>query len=358
MKNQKKLSSAYNENAGFDGHQVVMRIYEPQVSLIAYIALHRVDSKKPAFGATRFASYATENEAVHDVLSLSKIMSYKAAMAGLNCTGGKAVILQPKGVFSRSRLLSAFTRHVHAFHGRFITGADVGLDASDTKLMAKTSTYVVGTSVDPVFWTIEGLLRGLSAVMRELYGTTDFRHRSFAIQGLGKTGMGLLDVIGPKAAVVYVSDINKRMIARACKQWPVVVPVSPDAIHMQNVDVFAPCAMGHVLTGKVIRQLRCKAVAGAANCQLADASAGMMLHTRDIVYAPDYVINAGGLISVVDEYTHGRGSPKRIRTHVSAIEERLMRIFRISKQKNMPISHVADGMARKIIDAYHGLAKR
>lgn len=333
----------------YDDHRIVLRVSDPAVGLTAFIAIHRA-GRMPSFGATRIWRYSNEQEAFSDALSLSKTMSYKSALAGFPYGGAKGVIVEPQTPYGRTALLRSYVRFVDMLGGRFVTGADVGVGITDVKYMAKYSSAIVGSHVDPVAWTVKGYVRGLRVVCRERFGTESLVGRSIAIQGLGKTGKGVLDAIYGECGRIMVTDVNPKVLADVVKAYPRVKTVAPQTIYMQSVDIFAPCALGGIINETTIDRFRCKAVVGTANGQLTAPDIGERLFHRHILYASDYLVNSGGLIAVVDEYRHSKPDDRRIAKRVSAIGHTLAKIFKESNVRHIPPHRIADQKAEKIFN--------
>jgi leucine dehydrogenase len=230
-------------------------------------------------------------------------------------------------------------------NGRFITGSDVGISPNDVLYMHRHSDHIVGSKVDPVRYTVEGLLQGISVVLKEVFGSSEMTERSFAIQGLGKIGETFLSKIYGKAKDIYVTDVNNDQLKRIAKLYPKVHIVSPEEIHKQKVDVFSPCALSGCLNAQTVKEIRAAIVAGAANNQLEDNDIGDILNEKGILYAPDYVINAGGLISVVDEYEHGRPQDARIMEKVHGIKTTLSGLLVQARENKLPLHRVANQVA-------------
>lgn len=337
----------------FDNHRWVSFVYDPDVGLECYIAIHRGGLIKPAFGATRFWKYGNELEALRDALRLSKVMSYKSALAGLSYGGAKAVIINQKnGPKKRDLLLETYARQVNYLNGRFITGADAGVNRGDLEAMASQSKYIVGLKADPVKFTNIGVFYSIQECLKEVFGNSSSTGRSFAIQGLGKTGMGILKLIYNDAKKIYVSDINSKQLKMAKDRFPHIEIVKPSDIYKQYVDVFAPCALSNEINSKNVDSFRCKIIVGSANSQLETAKIGELLFRRGILYAPDYVVNAGGLISVVDEYENRRYNEKRIMLKVEKIKSTLESIISKSKRLHKATNLIADEMAEKIFNKF------
>ena len=337
----------------FDNHRCVSFFKDPQIGLRGYIAIHRGGLERPAFGATRLWKYETETDALRDALKLSRMMSYKSALAGLQYGGAKSVIIEPKnGISNRSAFLEAYANKVNYLNGRFVTGTDVGLCQSDVEHMQRFCSSMVGLSVNPTIYTGLGVYYSLQACLSYVYGSDSFTKRTFAIQGAGKIGSELLKLIYKKADRVYVADIDKKTISSIKKAFPRVAIVKPSEIHKQNVDVYVPCALSNAITNENISELRCKIIAGGANNQLESEHTGTLLHALGILYAPDYVVNAGGLISVVDEYEHKNHNAKRLTERIGVIKKNITGIIEQSSLRRKATNLIADEMAEKIFNTY------
>lgn len=336
----------------FDNHKSATFIYDPLSGLRGFIVIHRGGIVNPAFGATRIWGYPSEEDALIDALRLSRGMSYKSAMAGLNYGGAKAVIISPSGYSSRKHLLKTYTQWVNCLNGRFITGADVGVSDDDLKVMLEEGKYVVGGQSDPVKFTALGVLYGIRVCLNEVFGDSSIVGRTFAIQGVGKTGMGLLRLIYDESKKIYVADVDNELIGRVKEGFPKVEVVSPSEIYQLKVDVFSPCALSHEVNFKNVSSFNCKIIAGSANNQLEKREVGELLHKLGILYAPDYVINAGGLITVVDEYEHTNSNEKRVERRVAKIKNTMKAIIEKSKRLRKATNVVADEMAEKIFHKF------
>lgn len=337
----------------YDHHTLISFFSDPKTGMRGYIAIHRGNKAHPSFGATRVAIYASEEEALQDALRLSRMMSYKSALAGLTYGGAKGVIIQNSfRENDRDEALRSYGDRVNYFGGRFITGSDVGIREHDLAILKKKSPYVVGCTVDPSYYTAYGVFTGIRVCLKEVFGNDGISGRVFAVQGLGKIGWRVMEFMYTRGGRVRVADINQKTIQRAQKLFPGVIVVKPHRIHREKVDVYVPCALQHALNKKQIPELRARIVAGGANNQLENREAGVMLHARGILYAPDYVVNAGGLVSVADEYGHKNQNKKRILRKIIRIRTTLETIFKKSKQTGMPPGEIADRMAQRIIEKY------
>ncbi len=344
----------------FDNHTLVSVVHDKTVKLTAVIAVHRANPDVPSFGATRFWHYATNLEGVKDALRLSRLMSYKAALAGLNCGGAKGVIIaerdphQLKGA-ERTQLLEAYAARVNLFGGRFVTGTDVGVTQEDIDVMRKVSRHIIGFNDNSTEFTASGVFESVKAALQEVFGSPDLSGRSFAIQGLGKIGEGLLErlyeSVGTKGKI-FVSDIDEARVEEIKSKYPRVIPVPSSDIDKQDVDVFCPCALSGAINRTNVKLLRVKIVVGGANNQLETEAASDTLHARGILYAPDYVANAGGLIAVFDEYKNPAYDRARVEKAVLHIPETLRKIFAESRSENIAPSRVANRMAERIFNGY------
>jgi leucine dehydrogenase len=334
----------------FDGHQIVSSLHDRKTGLRGFITVHRFGKKKIAFGATRFVSYDSVLNAMEDAVRLSRLMTYKAALAGLPYGGAKGVIIKKKGVrYNKTELFRAYARMINIFGGHFITGMDAGLNERDLAVMAQESPYIVGLKGDASDFTAQGIFVAMGVCLKEMFGSSLFTDRSVAIQGLGKIGMQLLGHIYPVAKQVIVAEIDREKVRAAARKFPRVKTVPPTHIHRQNVDIYSPCALSNPINKKTISELKAKIIAGGANNQLEDERIGILLHRLDILYAPDYVINAGGLICVADEYEHKSHRRSRVERKVARIATTLQKIFGISRRRKRAPNIIADEMARRLI---------
>ncbi len=337
--------------ADFDAHEAVHFATDAATGLQAIIAIHSTHLG-PAAGGCRWWSYASDAQALTDALRLSRGMSYKNAMAGLPMGGGKAVIL--KGAPKTEALLEAFGRTIDGLGGRYVTAEDVGMSDADMTVIARRTRHVSGLPVaggqaggNPGPSTAEGVFVGMRAAVAHKLGRHDFRGVHVAIMGLGSVGGALADKLAVAGAVLTVADIDEaKARGFAARLGAKAVPVAE--IARVDADVFSPNALGAVLNADTIAGLKVSVVAGAANNQLATPDDGARVAARGILYAPDYVINAGGIINVTAEYL-GSGDAASVATAIAAIEGRLAGIFAESKRTGVPTDAVADAMARALI---------
>jgi leucine dehydrogenase len=335
----------------FDGHELVVFGHDAATGLRAIIAIHST-ALGPAAGGCRMWPYATTTEAVADVLRLSRGMSYKNAMAGLPFGGGKAVIIGESAKAKTAELFVAFGRLVDSLGGRYVTAEDVGTTTADMANVARSTRYVAGLGAapgqaggDPGPKTALGVYLGIRAAVKFRLGRSDLRGVRVAIQGLGGVGHHLCALLAADGAELFVADVQPAAVQRALEQFKAHA-VAVEQVLALDVDVLSPCALGAVLDSQSIPRLRARIVAGAANNQLAHGQDGTALQAAGILYAPDYVINAGGIISVSREY-HGGASEAQVIADIQAIPARLTEIFERARRENRPTNVVADQMARE-----------
>ena len=335
----------------FDGHELVVFGNDARTGLRAIIAIHST-TLGPAAGGCRMRPYATTAEAVADVLRLSRGMSYKNAMAGLALGGGKAVIMGDSRKAKTAELFEAFGRLVDSLGGRYVTAEDVGTTITDMSNVARATRYVAGLGTapgraggDPGPKTALGVHLGIKAAVKFRLGRSDLKGVKVAIQGLGGVGQHLCGLLAAEGAELFVADVQAAAVQRAQEQFK-AHPVAVEEVLALDVDVLSPCALGAVLNSKAIPKLRARIVAGAANNQLAQDGDGAALQAASILYAPDYVINAGGIISVSREY-QGGASEAQVIADIQAIPARLTEIFERARRENRPTNQVADHMARE-----------
>jgi leucine dehydrogenase len=327
----------------------------PEVGLEAIIAVHST-VLGPGLGGVRMWPYSSMDEALTDVLRLSRGMTYKAAAAGLNLGGGKAVIVGDPKKDKSEALFRSFGRYVESLGGLYITAEDVGTDMEDMEVILQETRWVTGVSPahggggDPSPVTAFGVLQGIKAAAHWQLGEHDglLTGRSVAIQGLGSVGHHLARYLRDEGAKVFGADIDPEVTARAHDELGVEI-VPPDEILTVECDILAPCALGAVLNDRTIPALRCKVVAGAANNQLENEDRhGQALHDRGILYAPDFVLNAGGLINVYNELT-GYNRERAMRM-TRGIYLNMMRVFQISRDESIPTYKASDRVAEERMD--------
>jgi leucine dehydrogenase len=332
-----------------DEYEEVVHFHDAPTGLKAIVAIHST-LLGPALGGTRFYPFGSEDEALIDVLRLARGMTYKAAAAGLDLGGGKAVIIGNPERLKSEELLRAYGRFIDSLGGRYITSEDVGTYRDDMDLIRRETRWVTGVSEalggsgDPSPVTAWGVFNGMKAAAQVALGNRPFDDLHVVVQGVGKVGYHLAKYLVAAGARVTVSDVNVDAVGRAVNELEVDT-VEPDKSHAAECDIFAPCAMGGVIRDDTLPELKCKVLAGSANNQLERPEHGDALHEMGILYAPDFVINAGGLINVADELLgYDR---KRAMKRVEGIYHTLREVFRRSKTESIPPSRAADQMAQE-----------
>ena len=312
-----------------EGHEQILYGFDKVSGLKTIIAIHST-VLGPALGGTRFYPYESEDAALEDVLRLSRGMSLKAAAAGLDLGGGKAVIIGDPRQDKSERLFRAYGRIVDSLQGRYITAEDIGTTTTDLDLVRRETNWALGNSValggagDPSPITARGLYAATLAVAKKLWGSSDVANRKFAVQGVGKVGSAYVQLLVENRAEVVVTDAYEPAIAAAVENYGVQA-VTADEIFTVDCDIFSPCAMGAGLNEDTIPGLNCAAIVGSANNQLATDKDAKRLADRGILYGPDFVVNAGGLINVYDEL-HGYSKTRALH-RVDAIYEATMTIL-------------------------------
>lgn len=337
----------------FADHEQVVFVSDDKSGLKAIIAVHN-SNLGPALGGCRMWPYASEEEAIRDVLRLSRGMTYKSAMANLKLGGGKSVIIGNPRTQKTPELLAAFARALEQLNGRYIAAEDSGTSVADMKYMTQFTRHVAGIhdkpsdqgmrSGDPSPATAYGTFIGIKAAVKERLGRDSLEGLRVAVQGVGNVGFDLARQLKAAGAQLWVTDIHREPLLQAGKELGATV-VAPEEVFGLDVDVFAPCALGAILNDATIPQLKASIVAGAANNQLAEPRHGVELMKRGILYAPDYVINAGGIIDVYHERI-GFDRAALIK-HIEGIEDNLMEIFERARKEERPTGEVADAIAEE-----------
>ena len=333
------------------GHEQVVFCHNKDAGLKAIIAIHNT-VLGPALGGTRMWPYQSEAEALNDVLRLSRGMTYKNAVAGLNIGGGKAVIIGDPAKDKSEALFRAFGQFVESLGGRYITAEDVGIDVNDMEYVYRETEYVTGVhqvhggSGDPSPFTAYGALQGLLATLNRKFGDEDVGKYSYAVQGLGHVGMEYVKLLKERGAKIFVTDINKALVEKAVTEYGAEA-VGLDEIYDVPADVYSPCALGGTVNEQTLPRLKAKVICGAANNQLANNAIGDEVARRGILYAPDYAVNAGGVMNValeLDGYNRERAM-RMMRT----IYHNLTRIYEISDREGVPTYQAADRLAEERI---------
>ena len=337
----------------FDNHEMVLAFSDERARLKGFVAVHST-ALGPAFGGCRMWPYVNETAAIRDVLRLSRGMSYKNAMAGLPYGGGKAVIVADARADKSPTLFQAFGLAIDRLGGAYITAEDVGVSVADMRLVAQFTEHVGGIPQedgyrggDPSPLTAQGVFAGMKATVAEAFGSDELSGKVVAVQGVGHVGYNLCKLLHQAGAKLKVSDIHADNLKRAKTDFDAEV-VDPKTFYETEADIIAPCALGGTLSKESIPSIKAKVIAGAANNQLATESDGDRLQDRGIIYAPDYVINAGGIISVAAE-RDDTATKETVNAQIERIGGRLTEIYAHSRKSGRPPHEVADEMAREIM---------
>ncbi|MDH4109415.1 MAG: amino acid dehydrogenase [Gammaproteobacteria bacterium] len=343
------------DNPAFDDHERVVFCRDAATGLKAIIAIHST-ALGPAAGGCRLWSYETDDAALTDVLRLSRGMSYKNAMAGLKFGGGKAVIIKTPGYSGTDALYESFGDFVEKLGGDYVTAEDVGMSVGIMQVIARRTQFVSGlppqeghAGGDPSPKTAWGIFNGIEAAARFKLGRDSIAGLRVAVQGVGNVGYYLCGYLSRAGADLVVADIDPARVKRACDEFGATAAGLGDILY-QDVDVVSPCALGAILTAESIPKIRAGIVAGGANNQLATDADGQRLADAGILYAPDYVINGGGIINVASEY-YDDADDDEVMRRVAAIGDRLAGIFEKAAASGKPTNVVADEQARSIIAA-------
>ncbi len=334
---------------GKRGHEQVLFTREPTSGYKGIIAIHNTNLG-PALGGTRFWNYESDRDALVDVLRLSRGMTYKASVAGLNLGGGKSVIIGDNKTAKRELIMRAHGRAVETLGGRYITAEDVGTSVEDMDFVHMETDHVVGMagkSGDPSPVTAYGTYRGVQASAARRYGSDDLKGRSVMVQGVGHVGYCLCELLSGDGAKVFVSDIDETEVGKVVEDFGATATPA-DEVYEADVDVFAPCALGAVLNDDTIPKLRVQIVAGAANNQLARLEHAQQLKDAGILYAPDYVINAGGLINVYSELAGW--SLDRSKRKAGEIYATMLQIFELADERGITNAEAADQVALRRVE--------
>lgn len=341
------------DNIGYDRHERVVHVQDARTGLRAIIALHST-ALGPAAGGCRLWSYENAESALTDALRLSRGMSYKNALAGLKMGGGKAVIMGPIPDEQRDDAFVAFGRAVDSLGGVYVTAEDAGVGVRDMKVAATQTKYVSGISAeegpggDPSPYTARGVRRAIEAVAKHTFAASSLEGLKIAVQGTGGVGGNLCKELSERGAKLIVADIDNERVDRICDVYS-AERADVHSVLLADVDIISPCALGGALTEDIVNKLSAKAVVGGANNQLANDKVGTALFNRGIAYAPDYLVNSGGIIVAANEY-FGTSTQDHVDAEIDKIYGRTIDVLHRSKFSHVPTNQIADHMAQQKID--------
>ena len=340
------------ENVTEMGHENVLYCYDEETGLKAIIAVHDT-TLGPAIGGTRFYDYASEDDALYDVLRLSKGMTYKNAAAGIKIGGGKAVIIGDPKKIKTPELLKKYGQFVNRLNGNYYTAEDMNIGCDDVDHINSETPYCVGrpaVSGNPSPYTARGVYQGIRAAAKEVFGTDDLKGRTINVTGIGSVGFSLVGMLVNDGAEVTVADVWAPSVEKAVAEYGVKT-AEVSEIHKLEADIFAPCAMGAIISVDNAQEYNCKIIAGAANNVLVDNAAGDKIHELGIVYAPDYIINAGGIINCAMEIDPDGWSKERATAAVDKVYDNVAMVLETAKKEGIPTYQAADKYAESIIEA-------
>ncbi|GAB4452307.1 MAG: Glu/Leu/Phe/Val dehydrogenase [Bacteroidia bacterium] len=342
-------------------HEQIVFCNDNNVGLKAIIGIHNT-VLGPALGGTRMWNYASEQDALIDVLRLSRGMTYKSAVAGINLGGGKAVIIGDPKKIKTEALLRSFGKFINDLGGKYITAEDVSMTSKDMEIIHNETDYVTGLpesmggSGDPSPVTAMGVWMGMKASAKKVYGNESLEGKKIIVQGLGNVGRHLIDYLAKEKAELLVFDIDEEKIKQVTKKYKVKL-LSADELYSADADIYAPCALGATVNTQTLEQLKVKIICGSANNQLADEDIhGRMVEEKGILYAPDFVVNAGGIINVY--YELEGYNRERALSHAERIYDTTMKIFEIAEKEKLPTYLAANRLAEERINAIAKLKAR
>lgn len=358
MKREEALKMVSIKELSIPGYKKIIKATAPEVGMEAYIAIHS-STLGPALGGVRIYPYKNEEEALEDVLRLAKAMTYKAAVAEVGLGGGKSVMIADSAS-KTPEMLHAFAEALNTLEGEYIVAEDVGSTITDMNIIHEKSQYVAATALetssgDPSRFTAWGIFRGMQAVAMHLWNSPSLNNKKILIQGLGSVGHKLARLLFWEGAQLLFSEMDEEKLAKYCRRYG-GEPIEADDVTSTPCDIFAPCALGGVINETTVSHLKCRAIAGSANNQLSDLPVGEALNERGILYAPDFIINAGGLINAAQEFAASGYNPRDARDKVDRIYDILAEVFRRAGKEGKSTSHVAGDIAE--YNLMHGIGQR
>jgi leucine dehydrogenase len=351
-KELKKMDPVFGQ-LSFNDHEQIVFCNDKDTGLKAIIGIHN-SVMGPALGGTRMYNYSNEWEALNDVLRLSRGMTFKAAITGLNLGGGKAVIIGDAKTQKTPELMRKFGEFVHSLSGKYITAEDVGMETSDMDIVRDVTPYVTGISEErggagnPSPVTAYGVYMGMKAAAKHQFGSDSLAGKKVLVQGIGHVGETLVDYLTKEGALVTIADINEERLYQVGTTYNAAIYTGED-LYSADVDIYAPCAMGATINDATVHKIKAKVIAGAANNQLADENVhGAILQERGILYAPDFLINAGGIINVYAEIAHYNKA--EIMSKTENIYNTTLEIIDYAKSNDITTHHAALSIAQERID--------
>lgn len=332
----------------FDNHELVMSIEDQEYGLKGFVAIHNSKLGLPVVGGTRMFPYLSEEEALKDVLRLSRAMTYKCAIAKVSHGGAKGVIIADPRKDKTEKLLKAYAERVNSLKGKFYTGEDVGITQEDVNIMLKFSDYLIGKpelAGDPSPYASLSAFYSIETAVNFIFRKRSLKNLKVAVKGVGKTGRELVSLLYKAHALIYVSDVDRENLSQIEKKFPKVKIVDNKKIHTLGIDVYAPCALGEEFSMKNAAEVKAKIICGTANNQLADNQVGDWFFRHSITYIPDYVANSGGLINVVDELTPDGYKETRVLERINDVKNTIKEILNLSYKTNKSPHRIADYIA-------------
>jgi len=344
-----KLLNCLDNFKGYKNHLYLFELVNKKAGLYGYIAIHNTN-RGPAVGGTRIYSYKTNKEAIEDAFSLSEAMTYKCALANVPYGGGKGVIILSEGKQKTKSLLKAYAHEVNKLKGLFYTGEDVGVTEEDVQIMLQESNFFIGKknqAGDPSPFAALSTFFSIQEALKYKYGEDSLKNKTIAIKGMGKVGKRLAELCKEAGAHIFIADINKNGLGALKEKHGNIQIIEPSLIHTLTVDVYAPCALGNEFTEKNIQQINAKIICGAANNQLSNTAIGNEMFKKGILYVPDYIANAGGLIDVVDELNPKGYNGERVLKNIRKVRKTVSLVLKTSKKLKKPTHIIADEFAHK-----------